>query len=243
MGLAVLGAGCEKVPLLSLDAKVFLQANPTFVVSNGGRSVVTAVLTEPAGTFVPDGTEVFFFTDLGSIPARAKTVDGLARVFFVADARSGPASITAYTGGAAPAPGGSPAPSASPGTGGGSGVSSGQGSARITISVGSALPNNVLVTANPSRITSPRHATITANVSDAAGNPIQHVPVIFTITAASPLEETLDSGGSPVTTDSNGQAFDTLRTRALPVAAPKTVTVSATVPNIKDAATVKVIVN
>jgi hypothetical protein len=47
-----------------------LTANPTFVIANGGVSAVTAILVEPAGTFVPDGTEVFFFTNLGgSMPA------------------------------------------------------------------------------------------------------------------------------------------------------------------------------
>jgi hypothetical protein len=46
------------------------------------------------------------------------------------------------------------------------------------------------------------------------------------------LEETLDSGGTPQFTDTNGQAFDTLRTRA-PFDVAKTVTVTATTANGK----------
>jgi hypothetical protein len=219
--VAALGVACESVPLMNPDGTthILLQANPSFVVANGGRSLVTAVLTEPAGTFVPDGTEVFFFTTLGQIDERARTVNGLARVYFVADARSGHASVTAYSGGPAPAP--SPSPPAGP--------LSGDGSVTIKIDVGGALPALLILGANPQRITNPRRSTITATVFDAFGNPVQNVPVIFTVSATL-LEETLDSGGTQVYTDSNGQAFDTLRTRRLPTDSPKPVTVTATVP-------------
>ncbi len=227
---------CEGVPLMSPDgATIFVQANPTFVAASGGRSVVTAVLTEPQGTFVPDGTVVFFFSDLGTVDARAETVDGLARVYFVADARSGQACVTAYSGGAPPA---GCAAASSDGTG------SAQTGASVQIGVGSALPKLVIVTADPERITNPRHATIVANVYDESGNPVQNVPVVFTITdVGTLLEETLDSGGSPRFTDSSGQAFDTLRTRALTTEDPRSVTVSATVPGVVSAATVSVTIN
>ena len=83
------------------------------------------------------------------------------------------------------------------------------------------------MTADPQRITSPRQSAITANVFDDKGNPVQNVPVIFSLEATTTLQETLDSGGAPQFTDSNGQAFDTLRTKA-PVGVPKTVKVTAT---------------
>ena len=35
--------------------------------------------------------------------------------------------------------------------------------------------------ANPQRITSPRQATIVATVFDAVGNPVQNVPVVFSL--------------------------------------------------------------
>jgi hypothetical protein len=217
---------------------ILLQANPSFVVANGGRAVVSAVLTEPAGTYVPDGTVVYFFADLGQIDASARTVSGMARVHFVADARSGQACVTAYSGGAAPSGCGS-----SNGDSAGAGPTTGDGSASIRIGVGSALPETVVVTADPVHIVSPGRSTITANVYDQNGNPVQNVPVVFTIDVSGLLEETLDSGGSPRYTDSSGQAFDTLRTRALPAAAAKTVTVRASVAQIQTDATVTVHIN
>jgi len=210
---------CESVPLTAAPGtSMTLIANPPFVIANGGVSVVTAILVEPVGTFVPDGTEVFFFTDLGRVDASGKTVNGVARVNFVADARSGQATVTAISGG--------PAPAASPATGAGTGT----GSASVKISIGSALPTRVLVAANPQRITSPRQATITATVLDQFGNPVQNVPVAFSL-SGSLIEETLTSGGAPLFTDSNGQARDTLVTKAPAGGVQKTVTVAATTAN------------
>jgi hypothetical protein len=88
----------------------------------------------------------------------------------------------------------------------------------------------VLVSASPQRITTSRQAAITANVFDEFGNPVQNVPVLFSVDA-NLVEETLDSGGAPRFTDANGQAFDTLRTRAPVGGAQKTVTVTATTAN------------
>jgi hypothetical protein len=216
-------SACEAVPLTAAPGtNLTLIANPEFVVANGGRSLVTAILVEPAGTFVPDGTEVFLFTNLGQIEASAKTVNGVARTYFVADARSGRATVTAISGGPAPAP------SASPGTG--TGGATGSGSATVTIAIGSALPTRVLVSASPQRITTPRQAALAANVFDEFGNPVQNVPVLFSVDGTL-VEETLESGGAPRFTDANGQAFDTLRTRAPVGGAQKTVTVTATTAN------------
>jgi hypothetical protein len=225
-GLALLGASaamgivaCESVPLTAAPGtSMTLIANPPFVIANGGVSVITAILVEATGTFVPDGTEVFFFTDLGRIDPSGKTVNGVARVNFVADSRSGQATITAISGG--------PAPAASPGTGAGTGT----GSASVPISIGSTLPTLVLVAANPQRITSPRQSTITATVLDQFGNPVQNVPVAFSL-SGSLIEETLASGGAPQFTDSSGQARDTLHTRAPAGGVQKTVEVTATTAN------------
>jgi hypothetical protein len=226
-GLLWLGA-CESVPLTAAPGtSMTLIANPTFVVANGGTSVVTAILVEPAGTFVPDGTVVFFFTDLGRLePDQAKTKDGVARVNFVADSHSGQAHVTAISGGPATAA------SASTGTGTAATTATGTGSATTPIDVGGALPKRLLVAASPARITSPRYTTIVATVYDGFGNPIQNVPVNFSIkpTTGGALEETLDSGGAPSYTDSNGQAFDTLRTRAAVVPTQKSVVVTAAAP-------------
>lgn len=224
---------CNQVILTApAGSTISLFANPEFIPANGGVSVISAIVIEPAGTPVADGTVVQFFTNLGSIQEQGKTNDGVARVNLVSDSRSGKATVTAFIGGAgAPAP----APSGSPGTGGGSGGST---SAKVEITIGSALPDHVLVTANPIRIRKddPRQSRIVANVFDVNGNPVQNVPVIFTVaqndTTASPTE-LMASGGAPVFSDSNGQAIDFLQTRYPRDSDPKTVTVTATTANAK----------
>jgi hypothetical protein len=213
LGVAASISTCEKVPLTApAGSSIFLQANPTSVPANGGRSLVTALVVEPAGTLVPDGTQVLFLTTLGRIDETAKTVNGIARVYFVSDARSGEATVTAISGGPAVAPSASPSPTPTPSAsavsirassrsaGGATSASSsssaaaaGTGQAQIKIKVGATLPDHVVVGANPQRITSPRHATIVATVYDDQGNPVQNVPVIFKITE-------VRGGGSPTTT-------------------------------------------
>jgi hypothetical protein len=215
--LSVAAVTCEKAPLMApVDSKLTVFVNPPFIVANGGVSVISAFVVEPAGTPVPDGTVVFFFTTLGRIEPQGKTVDGVARVNLVADSRSGTAKVTAATGNV---------------------VSDAQ-----DVVIGSARPERVLVTADPQYLgTSPRQAAITANVFDGQGNPVQNVPVVFTV-SASPLQESLASGGATQYTDSNGQAFDTLVTRAPAGTTQKTVTVTATAANGVSGA-VEVVVN
>ena len=204
MALAGILPSCESAPLTAPNnSTMFLQANPVFVIANGGVSVVTAVLVEPAGTFVPDGTEVFFFTNLGRIDPSGKTVNGIARVNFVADARSGQATVTAISG-------------------------SVQVTLEPTISVGSANPTQVQIAADPPRISAGRTVSVVATVFDASGNPVQNVPVAFSITAGG-SSASLESGSAFLYTNSNGQVTDTLRAVAVPVAS--SVTVTATTAN------------
>src|SRR5262245_33867787 len=183
-------------------SSISLIANPEFIVANGGVSVITAIVTEPAGTFAPDGTVVFFFTNLGRIDSQGKTVDGVARVNLVADSRSGEADITAFSGGAAANPSG--------GGGGGGGTVTPN---PLKVTIGSALPKRMLLIADPSAIRSGNSSRITANVFDDNGNPVANVPVVFSITANS-ARGALESGGTQRFTDTNGQAFDTILTRA-----------------------------
>ncbi len=203
-------ASCEAAPLTAPNGStLFLQVNPPFVIANGGIAVVTAVVTEPAGTLVPDGTEVLFFTNLGRIDPVGKTVRGVAAVNFVSDARSGTATVTAISGQAT-------ATLADPG-----------------LTVGSALPSLVNVTCDPQRIVSPRNCRVVATVFDERGNPVQNVPVSFSLDPGEGdvLEETLDSGGAFLYTNSNGQVTDTLRTQAIFGLGQKTVIINATTAN------------
>jgi adhesin/invasin len=227
MGLLALAAAnvtCGDAPLTApAGSSVFLVANPPFVVANGGVSVVTAIVTEPAGTFVPDGTEVFFFTNLGRIESSRQTKDGVARVNFVADSRSGTANVLAVSGGAPQGEGG------------------GDGTDTVDIVIGSARPATVVVTANPQVIRSNGSSRITANVFDVDGNPVANVPIIFSLETSGTLREYLDNGGAPVFTDNNGQAFDTLRTaRALADSAEVTVTATTPLASVVGSTTVTV---
>ncbi len=277
MGLLVLALTlpmCTGVPLTApSNADLTLSANPTSIPANGGVSVITAVVIEPAGTPVPNGTVVFFTTDLGRVDSEGKTKDGIARVNLVSDSRSGTANVTGFSGGAAaPAPSASPTATPSPAVRLSFGMATayaGKNTGTVQVKIGSALPARVIVTANPDRITSPRSALITANVFDAAGNPVSNIPVFFAITGfsttptttttttttsttssttttttlpSSGLEETLESGGAPQFTDTNGQAFDWLRTRSLPGGPQKKVTVTATTSN-NTSGTVDVFIN
>jgi hypothetical protein len=198
-------------------------ANPPFIAAFGDVSVISVVITEPAGFPVPDGTVAQFFTTLGRIDPQAKTKDGVARANFVSDSRSGVATITVVSGGPAVAP------SASPSPGGGGGVSSGTGSCPpLTVTIGSARPARVVVVANPPRLASNRCTTITANVYDANGNAVSNVPIIFSV--GSPTSEYFQSGSIPIFTDTNGQSSDVMCTRRPRDDPQATVTVTATPP-------------
>jgi len=260
--LAVLHLNCHQVIMTAPPGSTLaLFANPEFIAANGGVSVISALVTEPAGTPVPDGTVVQFFTNLGRIDEQGRTNDGVARVNLVSDSRSGTATVRAFSGGPATAP--APAASASPGasppptTGGGSGTSG-----TVVVTIGSALPNLVLVTAFPSRVIGdPRTSTIRAFVVDGSGNAVVGVPVLFVLSqgaapapspsaspGASPSPapspagvDFLTSRGQPVFTDNNGVAEDVLIVRTPPDASQRTVTITATTSNNKTGSTSVVI--
>jgi hypothetical protein len=168
--------------------------NPPTIPANGGVATVSAILVEPAGTPVADGTVVQFFTTLGRIDEQGKTNDGVARVNLVSDARSGEAGVSAF-----------------------SGAVKADGKVRI----GAILPTRIVVTANPTRLENRRAADITATVLDNDGNPVSNIGVVFTITAVTLAgtstsvtpDEFMESNGAPVFTDNNGRARDVMRTR------------------------------
>jgi len=206
--LAVALVTCEQVPMTAPPGSTLtVFANPPFIVANGGVSVISALVIEAAGTTVPDGTVVKFFTTLGRIDDEGQTRGGVARVNLVSDSRSGTAQVTAVTGDqTATIEGG--------------------------VAIGSALPAQVLVSANPAVMRSNQWSSITANVFDDNGNPVANVPVIFDVSSSGTTGngETLDSGGAQLFTDTNGQVFDTLRSRR-PLSEFAVATVTATTAN------------
>lgn len=245
VGLAL---ACHQVILTAPPgSSIALFANPQFISANGGVAVISALVVEPAGTPVADGTVVQFFTNLGRIDEQGKTNDGVARVNLISDSRSGTATVSAVSGGSATSP--TTDPSASPGTGGGSTAGA---SASVQVVIGSALPTRILMTANPPRVTDVRNSTIRAFVFDNNGNPVSNVPVIFTVSqglaptptptpsvtpsptptpSSSPGTDFMASRGTPVFTDNSGVAEDTLLVRTDPSAAQRTLTITATTSN------------
>jgi hypothetical protein len=229
-----------------------MEANPTFIEAHGGVSVISVAVIEPAGTVVPDGTVVQFFTTLGRIDEQGKTNDGVARVNLVATGLSGNANVTAVSGGeAAPPPSSTtsptsttpgsttPGPTVAPTTtrppgptlpgGPRFGFAEGEGSATLTIAIGSARPRRVTVTASSAVVTASRPVEITAFVVDEFGNPVVNVPVFFQLRVPTATER-LDSGGDPRFTDFNGVATDILRTTLVSTSR-SAVTVNATTAN------------
>lgn len=224
LALSIVHLTCAGASLTAPNSStISVFANPPFIASNGGVSVITAVITEPAGTAVPDGTVVQFFTTLGTIDREGKTHDGVARVNLISDSRSGAADVTASSGSVVQL-------------------------ATALVTIGSVRSVSVVVTANPPAIDGlgpARQSRIVANVFDASGNPVVSVPAIFSVVDAdtgNPSTEFMASGGAPVFTDSNGQAVDFLQTRYPRDAECKNVTVTATTTN-GIAGTVNVVIN
>lgn len=88
-------ASCSSPLFAPSGSTVTLVATANSVQANGSMDLV-AVVIESAGTGVHDGTTVTFLTTLGRIePAEALTKNGRATVRFIADGRSGTATITA----------------------------------------------------------------------------------------------------------------------------------------------------
>src|SRR5687767_10903675 len=87
-------------------------------------------------------------------------------------------------------------------------ATSGSVQARTTITVADDVEENVFVSANPGTLPSGGGTTvISAIVTDDSGRAIPNIGVTFTTTAG-----TLQSGGAPIDTNSNGLATDVLNT-------------------------------
>jgi hypothetical protein len=228
--LAVAMPCCNQVILTAPQGSTMqVFANPSVISTNGGVSVISALVMKPNGLPVADGTVVQFFTTLGQIVPQGKTNDGVARVNLVAGSLSGEANVTAISGGAVAT---AASPSGTPGSGS-SGSASTTGGAKVTIGVLNA--KSIILTANPPRILPPgRTSQIVATVSDVNGNPLASVPVTFVVDendlTQPAYREYMSSQGNPVFTDNNGRAYDQLNTNRPEALGQRIVTVTATVP-------------
>ena len=205
-----------------------LVANPIFIASHGGVSELMAIVTEPAGTDVPDGTVVLWSTNLGHVDRETRTQRGIARNRLIADSRSGTATVTAASGADARPPTTTPtssttttstfasprplAPAAAAAEGASALLAGERNSASVVVTIGNALVRDIRLRAVPPRITISNSTHVIATVLDQFGNPVANVPVFFEV-VSNPQTDFFDSSGAPLFTDNNGEAEDVLRTR------------------------------
>lgn len=182
-------ASCGQALLTApAESTMFMSVNPPFIAANGDTAIVSVFIIEPAGTPVPDGTVVQFFASLGQIPEQGKTNDGVARVTFRSDARSGVARITAFSGVTTVDP--------------------------IEVTIGAKRPARVIVGLLDPRIdlkSGSNTARFKVTVLDIDGNPVSSVPVRFSVTDNPATDTVLDR--TDQNTDNNGEAAARVQTR------------------------------
>jgi hypothetical protein len=182
------GLSCGQALLTApVGSTLAISINPPFIAAHGDTATVSVLVLEPAGTPAPDGTVVQFFTTIGKIPEQGKTNDGVVRVTLQSDTKSGTAKITAF-----------------------SGASTVSGE----VAIGAARPARVSFAILDARIDLSDGKTIgrfKATVFDASGNPIEYVPVRFSV-IDNPATDTL-LRGPDVFTDNNGDAESSVQTK------------------------------
>jgi hypothetical protein len=191
VALLLLGSipqGCGQAILTApIGSTIAISINPAFIAAHGEIAIVSVLVIEPAGTPVPDGTVVQFFTTLGTIQEQGKTNDGVARVNLISDARSGAAKVTAFS-----------------------------GAVTITadVTIGATRPARVLPALIDARIDLAAGRSIggfKVTVLDASGNPVSGVPVRFSVVNDPVLDVILH--GPDHFTDNNGDAFGEVQTK------------------------------
>jgi hypothetical protein len=174
------------VPLTATEgAELNITANPTAIPVFGGVSTITVVGfkgAEDGGGPLPDGTQIFFTTDVGVIEERVEMRSGIAKAYLRSDGRAGTATIAARSG---------------------AGISK---ELVDGVLIGNATGINILLTANPPTVVSPNFTTeLVATVFDNDNNRMADVPVIFTTSAGA-----LASMSTTLRTNAAGQAIDRL---------------------------------
>src|SRR5712692_2957963 len=164
-GLLLLGSlvaiGCEKVPLLAPTGSTITLTAATTALPLGGTTTLIAQVIAASGQPPHEGTLVTFTTTLGTVqPAQVETdINGRVIVQFNAGNSSGTATISASSGGAGAT------------TTTTNGTTTTTAANVVKIAIGAAAVGGVSVSANPPTVpASGGSSTITATISDAAGN-------------------------------------------------------------------------
>ena len=183
--VAVVQLACDSVPLTSPTGSTISMTADREVLPLNGQATLRAVVIESGGTPVHNGTVVNFSSTLGSVdPAEARTTNGIATAIFNSGSVSGTSVIHAFSGGAK--------------TGAGNSSSGG-----VSIKIGAAAAGGISLSATPPSVSqSGGTVTISAFVTDPAGNPLPGVNVTFSATtgALSSTTALTDSAGIARTT-------------------------------------------
>jgi hypothetical protein len=96
---------CLLLPAVTASAagllNIEVRADPDSLPADGqSQAVVIAEVISLSGAPVPDGTPVYFSTDLGDVVSPVQTLGGLAQTALTASTSSGLATVSAMTGGA-----------------------------------------------------------------------------------------------------------------------------------------------
>ncbi|MBK5255511.1 MAG: hypothetical protein JJE39_05715 [Vicinamibacteria bacterium] len=190
MLLGAIPSACGQAILSApIGSTIAISVNPPFIAANGDTAVVSVLVIEPAGTPVPDGTVVQFFTTLGVIQEQAKTNDGVARVNLISDTRSGTATVTVF---------------------------SGSVTTSADVTIGATRPARVVPALIDPRIDLSAGRTIggfKVTVLDANGNGVSGVLVRFSVIENPALDTILH--GTDHFTDNSGDAFGEVQTKRI----------------------------
>jgi PKD repeat protein len=195
-------SGCDKVPLLApTNTTITLFVTDRVLPVNGTTEVIANVI-EAAGTPVHNGTVVTFTTNLGRIdPREARTEGGRVTARLQADGISGTARVGAISGSSR--------------------------ATEVEVVIGAAAATRVILNVSPGTVPAGGGTVeVVALVTDANGNRLLGVPVIFTATAGRLLAGT-------VLTDGSGEARTTLTTN-------RETTITASAGNQQQSVTVRV---
>ncbi|MFQ5789243.1 MAG: IPT/TIG domain-containing protein [Acidobacteriota bacterium] len=184
-GFVLVSCGGQ-VPLTApAGATLQISANPTAIPVVDGVSTITVLgfkAADDGGGTLPDGTQIFFTTNVGIIEERVEMQNGVARGFLRSNGRAGLATVTASSG---------------------DGVTA---SLDTPVLIGNAEGINIVVTANPPSVQPPDFTSlIVATVFDNDNNALRDVPLIFSSTAGA-----MASQGTILRTNALGQATDRL---------------------------------
>jgi hypothetical protein len=188
--IATLGSACGQALLTApVGATLTVNINPPFIAAHGDSAIVSVFILEPAGTPVPDGTVVQFFTTIGTIDEQGKTNDGVARVNLRSDTRSGTARITVF---------------------------SGPATATSEVVIGAARPARLVPDVVDARIelfTGRNTAEFRVTAVDANGNGVAGVPIRFSVLDNPLLDRIIQTGD--VYTNNSGDARGQVQTQRI----------------------------